>query len=167
MSLFLQFLQSTVLAGHICCLVQFDTPHCPQRLFFFLIGTPVFFDVCHNWTFLTIFFCCLPCTCLISRPSIEQLESFNRSYIYSCIISIIASMVMLLFRIFFLIPKVPVDLPMEDKNFNASNSTGVPLSNSHFFSVCNPLLRTSSAVSFGSPVIPKNRLCFEICFAPV
>ena len=44
------------------------------------------------------------CTCFILfPPSLEFFESFNRSYIYSCIISVFVSMVMYLIQLFYLV----------------------------------------------------------------
>ena len=66
-------------------------------VFVFLVDTLVFYCSYRNQSFLTIFFCGLPCTCFMSFPSFELLESYRRSYTYSCDISVIVSIVMLLF----------------------------------------------------------------------
>ena len=96
-----QWLRSAIFAGQTCCLVQFFAPHCPQRLSpNFMFDCPVSFMDFGDWILQPIISSVvLSCTCCIPLP--ELLESFNRSYMCSCITLVMVSIVRLLYRIFF------------------------------------------------------------------
>ena len=99
--------------------------------------------------------------CCISLLSFESFDSFSLSYIYSCIRSVIVSMVMSLFRIFFFNSQSPLDLPIRDRNFEAiSSAAGVTFSNTQFFSVSRRL----HLFIFCLLLFRKIRLDYETCY---
>ena len=61
--------------------------------------------------------------------------------------SVIVSIDMSLFLIFFFSSQSPVDLPMSDRNFDARSSAAVIASNSQFFSTSKIRFHTSAADS--------------------
>ena len=81
------------LAGHSCCLDQLGAPHLLQSTFLNFVG---FSD--KSFVFLVF----LLFRYLIFFSSSVSGESFNFSYMYSCNASVIASIDMSLFLIFFL-----------------------------------------------------------------
>ena len=101
---FLQLWHSAVPVGHTCCLDQFGAPNCPHQLSlyfylwnsgrFLLLSCPDFSDDFLFWG--------LSCTCFTFLQSFELFEPCSRSHMYPCFRWVIVSMVMLLFRILFL-----------------------------------------------------------------
>ena len=135
---------------------------CIGYLLAFTFGVPVFLfsphRICPSISFVLLFLY------VFNFFPVEFFESFNRSYIVSCIKTVIVSMFMSLFRNFYFKLKSPVDLPISDRNFDAINSAGVIFWNWQFFSTCSTPC-PSSAVFLS--LFQKNLLYCEICFVPV
>ena len=104
------------------CLFQFGAPYLMQSTLLNLLG----FSFSGFWLFLLL------STCFICVSS-ESRDSFTFSYIYSWIVSVIASTDMSPFLIFFFSSLSPVVFPTTEKNFEASNSAAVISSIHNFF----------------------------------
>ena len=135
-------------------------PHCPRRLSFGLCFeySGVFLGLSASDLSVHFRLYGRSCTCFIFLLLFELFESFNRSYMCSCIKTVIVSIVISLFQLLFINSESPGDLPITDRNFGAINSTGVKFSNSQFFPTSSILVHTSSAVLMFFSCYPK-----EVC----
>ena len=90
------------------------------------------------------------------------------SYMYSWIVSVIASTDISPFFIFFFKSLSPVVFPITDRNYDASSSAAVFSSNSQFFSISRMRFHVSAADSPGSRFrLKKSALLWCLFFSGI
>ena len=143
--IFPPFVHFFPLAGHSCCLDRFGAPQRLQPIFLNFAGL----SGCSSVGLVLRLF-----RERIFFSSSVSGESFNLSYMYSCIASVIPATDISLFLIFLFMSKSPVNFLMLDKNFDARSSAAVIVSKSQFFSNSSIRFHTSAAVSPSSRFKP-------------